>query len=68
MEVVSALKMFNIDLPSSELEIQNTGSTGSFTSSLVELQQEITILTTKYELFQKEAFEFNEARKKLEHE
>jgi hypothetical protein len=49
MRAANALKKLDIGLSRSELEILNVGSSGGSNSNLMELQQKITALTTKYE-------------------
>ena len=54
MENISALKTLDIDLPRLEFKIQNTRNVGGINLNSTELQQEITTLTMKYELLQRE--------------
>jgi hypothetical protein len=52
IEVATASKTSDIRLPMLELDIQNARNTSGPNLNLVELQRDITILTTKYELLQ----------------
>jgi hypothetical protein len=68
IEAASASRNLDTSLPRLEVDIQDIGSAGGPNSNLVELQRDLTILPTKYELLQQEAFQSNKDCKKLEQE
>jgi hypothetical protein len=58
----------DITLPRLEGDIQDAGSVGRPNLNLIELQQDLTTLTSKYELLQHDACHSREGHKKLERE
>jgi hypothetical protein len=67
-EGASASTKLDISLPSLEADIQDAGSVGGPNSNLIELQWDLTILTSKYELLQHEACHSREGHQKLKWE
>jgi hypothetical protein len=67
-EGASASRKLDISLPRLEGDIQDAGSVGGSNLNLIELQRDLTILTSKYQLLQHEACHSREAHQKLERE
>jgi hypothetical protein len=67
-EGASASRKLDISLPRSEGDIQDAGSVGGPNLNLIELQWDLTILTSKYELLLHEAGHSREGHQKLEQE
>jgi chromosome segregation ATPase len=67
-EGASASRKLDITLPRLEGDIQDAGSVGGPNLNLIELQQDLTSLTSKYELLQHDACHSREGHQKLERE
>jgi hypothetical protein len=67
-EGASASKKLDNTLPRLEKDIQDTGSVGGPSLNLIELQRDLIILTSKYELLQHDACHSREVHQKLERE
>jgi hypothetical protein len=67
-EGASAPRKLDISLPRLEGDIQDAGSVGGSNLNLIELQRDLTTLTSKYELLQHEACHSREGHQKLEWE
>jgi hypothetical protein len=67
-EGASASRKLDISLPRLEGDIQDAGSVGGSNLNLIELQRDLTTLTSKYELLQHEAYHSREGHQKLERE
>jgi hypothetical protein len=65
-EGASASRKLDISLPRLEGDIQDAGSVGGPNSNLIELQRDLTTLTSKYELLQHDACHSREGHQKLE--
>jgi hypothetical protein len=65
-EGASVLRKLDISLPRLEGDIQDAGSAGGPNINLIELQRDLTTLTSKYELLQHEACHSREGQQKLE--
>jgi hypothetical protein len=67
-EGASASKKLDSTLPRLEGDIQDVGSVGRPNLNLIELQRDLIILTSKYELLQHDACHSREGHQKLERE
>jgi hypothetical protein len=67
-EDANASRKLDTSLPRLEGDIQDAGSVGGPNSNLIELQWDLTALTSKYELLQHEACHSREGHQKLERE
>jgi hypothetical protein len=67
-EGASASRKLDITLPRLEGDIQDAGSVGGPNLNLIELQRDLTTLTSKYELLQHDACHSREGHQKLERE
>jgi hypothetical protein len=67
-EGASASKKLDSTQPSLEGDIQDAGSVGGLNLNLIELQRDLIILTSKYELLQHDACHSREGHQKLERE
>jgi hypothetical protein len=67
-EGASASRKLDISLPRLEGDIQDAGSVGGPNLNLIELQRDLTTLTSKYELLQHEACHSREGHQKLKQE
>jgi hypothetical protein len=67
-EGANASRKLDTSLPRLEGDIQDAGSVGGPNSNLIELQWDLTTLTSKYELLQHEACHSREGHQKLERE
>jgi hypothetical protein len=67
-EGASAPRKLDISLPRLEGDIQDVGSVGGPNLNLIELQRDLTTLTSKYELLQHEACHSREGHQRLERE
>jgi hypothetical protein len=67
-EGASASKKLDSTQPSLEEDIQDAGSVGGPNLNLIELQWDLVILTSKYELLQHDACHSREGHQKLERE
>jgi hypothetical protein len=67
-EGASASRKLDSTLPRLEGDIQDAGSVGGPNKNLIELQRDLIILTSKYELLQHDACHSREGHQKLERE
>jgi hypothetical protein len=67
-EGASVSRKLDNTLPRLEGDIQDAGSVGGPNLNFIELQQDLTILTSKYEFLQHDACHSREAHQKLERE
>ena len=64
----NASRKLDISLPRLEGDIQDTRNVGESNLNLIELQQDLTTLTSKYEFLQHEVCHSREGQQKLERE